>query len=194
MDMNEQNLHKAIQQLPTYAPSDQLWSWIEAELVLGEAVQELPTYAPSDELWSRIENELPQTANVRRLRPIRVLQAAAAAIAILLIVTFWWQQNAAPQEEIISSIAVENPALLAADWNEDEAAFARINSLCEQHPFWCETASVQELKAELEELSTAKGAVLQQMQKYGTQARLVHQVKHIEQERSQVLQALVQEI
>ncbi|MEM1328296.1 MAG: hypothetical protein AAGI23_20245 [Bacteroidota bacterium] len=190
--MSERYLQQAIRQLPTHAPSHQLWARIEVDLELGEAIQELPTYTPSEDLWSRIEDELPQQAKVRTIGS-RWWQAAAA-IAILLVATFWWQQSSTPQIEILSDEMTENPALLVADWNEDEAAFARISELCAQHPFWCETATVQELKEELEELSTARGAVLQQMQKYGTQARLVHQVKHIEQERSQVLQALVQEI
>lgn len=191
MDMSETGLKNAIRQLPTYEPNNVLWSRIESDLELNNAVQQLPIYEPNDALWDRIEVNLP-TKN-RRIH--LMWRSVAAAMVLVIAATFLWQF-----QENKATIAVEqteevyNNKLLVADWDADEADFERIHEWCVRHPFLCETEEVKTLQEELAELEEAKALLLQQMNKYGKQARLVHQVKNIEQERSEVVRALVKEI
>ncbi|MEM0993888.1 MAG: hypothetical protein AAF847_08730 [Bacteroidota bacterium] len=190
--MSEDALKHTIKQLPQYRPSLGLWDKIEGDLELEKAVQQLPTYRPSAAVWDKIEAQLPARRVPMR---VRTWLKVAAGLAILLLATFWWQtqQNQA-------TILVENsteqhqPALLTADWDEDEDAFVKVQALCQQHPFLCENDNFQNLQAELGELEEAKNMVLASMQQYGNQARLVHQVKAIEQERSDVLKEMVEMI
>lgn len=184
-------LKKAIQQLPTYEPSGAVWSRIEADLELHHAVQQLPTYEPSGALWEKIEADLPKKGR----RIALVWRSVAAAVLVLVAATFWWQLQSNEASVLVErSEEVQNNIVLAADWNADEADFERVAKLCVQHPFLCETKEVQTLQEELAELEEAKAVLLQQMNKYGKQARLIHQVKNIEQERSEVVRAIVKEI
>ncbi|MEL6719448.1 MAG: hypothetical protein AAFO82_09730 [Bacteroidota bacterium] len=187
--MNEQGLKNTIQNLPQYQAPEQLWQRIETDLELQNVIAKLPTYAPKDQVWTRIEEELP--AKRVRLTP-RYWMSAAAAVAILVVAVFWWQnQQNQPDIALIESVDTQKVELLLADWNEDEDAFEKMKSLCTQYPFLCTNENFQSLENELEELEEAKSAVTFTIQKYGKQARLVHQIKAIEQERSEVLKQMI---
>jgi len=192
MDMNEHGLKNAIQGLPKYQAPEQLWQGIEEELELQNAITKLSTYSPSQQVWERIEQELPAK---RIVMTTRRWMSAAAAIAVLLVATFWWQngQNR-PDIAMEETTVTHQTELLLADWNEDEDAFEKMKTLCTQYPFLCENENFQSLENELVELEEAKEAVASTMQKYGQQARLIHQIKQIEQERSEVLKQMVKMI
>jgi len=191
--MNEQALKNAIQELSTYQPSEQLWQRIESNLEWKNTLDELPTYQPKADLWERIEQDLPATKTVQ-MRVSR-WSMAAAAIAAILVATFWWQtsSNAATIEMQYAS-ADYDASLLIDDWNEDEDAFTTIEEICKKHPFLCKNQQFQSLKSELTELENAKNDISLAMQKYGKQARLINQIKSIEQDRSDVLKAMVEMI
>ncbi|MEM9885132.1 MAG: anti-sigma factor [Bacteroidota bacterium] len=190
--MSEDALKHTIRKLPLHRPSEQLWNRIEGDLALGQAFAQLPTYRPSDAVWEDIESQLPARRVWMRTRR---WMSIAAGVAAILFATLWWQ---AQQNEAVvslgSTVETHQSSLLAADWNEDEDAFAVVAQVCEQYPFLCERQNFQSLQTELNELEDAKNMVLVNMQKYGRQARLVHQVKAIEQERSAVLKEIIEMI
>ncbi|MEM6699960.1 MAG: hypothetical protein AAF806_05365 [Bacteroidota bacterium] len=187
--MNEQELKNAIRALPKYEAPEQVWQGIAGDLELQNAITKLPNYSPKAGVWERIEQELP--AKRVRLLPKRWM-SAAAAITVLLVATFWWQATQSrPDIVALEGTEIDRSDLLLADWNEDEDAFEMMKSLCERHPFLCENDNFQNLENELMELEEAKIAVSSTMKKYGQQARLVHQIKQIEQERSEVLKEMI---
>lgn len=189
--MNEQALKNAIKKLPQHTASKELWERIEEELELGNAIAQLPIYSPTEKVWQQIATQLP----ARRVQMKRRWLSIAAGFAVLLMATFLWQNQANKASVLVErNTEMENTALLAADWNTDEDAFEIVENLCKQHPFLCENITFQELQYELTELEEAKSLVLTSMQKYGEQARLIHQVKSIEQERSSVLKQMVKMI
>lgn len=188
--MNEQALKNAIQELPTYQPSEQLWQRIESNLEWKDALDTLPTYQPKSDLWERIEQDLPAAKTVQMR--VRRWSMAAAAIAAILVTTFWWQtqSNQATIEMQYASASYDS-SLFVDDWNEDEDAFMTMEELCKKHPFLCKNQQFQLLKDELVELENAKSDITLAMKKYGKQARLINQIKSIEQDRSDVLKAMV---
>lgn len=187
--MNNQGLKNAIRALPQYHAPEQIWQRVEKDLELQNAITQLPSYSPKAQVWERIEQELP--AKRVRLIPQRWM-SAAAAIAVLLVAAFWWQNvQSRPDITQIETTEIERSELLLADWNEDEDAFEKMKSLCIQYPYLCKNDNFQNLENELVELEQAKASVTSTMKKYGQQARLIHQIKVIEQERSEVLKEMI---
>ncbi len=198
MDTNKTSLHIAIEKLPIYQPKEQVWLDIEHYLdqskALDIAVESLPIYEPPSDVWDTIEQEL---LRVRRI-PLwkNNIFRIAASIAILIVASiFIIQSSNATKIEIVKTTTIaENPSLLIADWNNEEADFKRVELWCKQHSFIDEQQKIQALKAEIQALTAAKATVEKAMAQYGQQARFIHQIKKIERARSETLKAIVKEI
>lgn len=192
--MRDNKLNIAVQQLPVYQPPSHLWERIEQDLSfeekLGESLENLPQYTPPERVWQNIQSDL--TAKRVSLQP-RWIWLVAASVAVLMITLFavrqWSDQPATV--EMIYATRQQEPTLFLADWNEEEAAFSTIATLCKQHPFICESATFQENSIEMELLNEEKLALEQAMQQYGKQANLINQMRRVEQGRSDLLKEMI---
>jgi hypothetical protein len=206
-------LHEAIQQLPTYVPPTLVWEGIEATLDDVQAdlpsfqhqIKALPTYSPPTSLWYGIEQELDQPSeHTVALKPIFTLKTwqkyAIAALFLGCLLTFGvvFYQNATSvgNEKITVAYSEEkyDTTPIKEDWDDDEAAFAKVEAICQQQAFICEQPEVKTLKSELDELNEAKQSLKNALGQYGTDETVVAELVAVEKERSEVLKKIMQKI
>ena len=200
-EINQQNLHQAIERLPGYEPPELVWNNIEQQLdqiaceqPLQQAIRQLRTYEPPEFIWERIDANLNEKTKVpapvvRRLLP-RLTAAAAVILLLIAAINFWPAQQASPQ--IVYSVVEKNTAVatFAVDWNEDEALINEVITLFEQSPKALNASNYQTLQEELTELNEAKEELEMIIQKYGQDAGTVEQLKEIELERTGVVKEM----
>lgn len=204
-EQNQEVLKAAIRQLPAYRPPDAVWAGIDAALgrmereqPLQEALAQLPVYAPPESLWESIQAELPDTINQRapRLRPITWASAAAAAIALFATAYFLWPS---PDSPLNVSYAYEtttdsSPTLFENDWDEDEPALQMAVEQFSRDPVARQDPDYQSILVEWKELNEAKAEVVEIMERYGKDGRLIRQLSEIERERSTLAKQMVSQI
>ncbi|HQU59237.1 MAG TPA: hypothetical protein PLU64_08575 [Saprospiraceae bacterium] len=207
MNSKEQNpevLKAAIRQLPAYRPPDTVWGDIEAALgqmeqeqALREALAQLPAYSPPESLWETIEAELPDVnRKAPRLRAISWASAAAAAVVLLSIAWFLWPSPDSPFEVSYAyeTTTGSNPTLFENDWDEDEPALKKAVDQFSQDPVARQDPAYQSLLVEWKELNEAKAEVVEIMERYGKDGRLIRQLSEIERERSALAKQMVIQI
>ena len=197
------NLQRALSQLPTHAPADELWPRIADELaaaeVLARALPALPVHEPADALWDAIAAQLDDAAaptlTIRPdlSKPVGRPQRAAyrvvagLAAAVLLLVGWWqWPQTApaaAPREtityseEVVAEPAETQPMPAAFD-PLDRQGVAFIDAHCTSLPTVCQSDEFRELRTQLTELETEEQRLRQDVRRFGTTPELVrHQVQ-----------------
>lgn len=197
-EINRKALIEALSSLPQYDPPASVWERIDSrmaadELLHGKPMRPgvLPEYDPPETLWSVIEERL--HPSMRMLRLARRWWPAAAAAAFVLIAIRLWMPTDAPADDVSITYHTEtvDPLLVGHDWNEDEEAFTQFFELCQQRRYICEQPAFQQLRAELEELTLAKQALQQAMGNYGATPHMIHQMKKIELERTDLLKKLI---
>jgi hypothetical protein len=209
----ENKLQDALKKLPIYAAPSMNWKGIEGKLEDSEAkkraleqeITQLPTYSPPISLWDSIEQELdsvPMNASV--LKPVFGLKTwqkyAIAALFMGCLLTFGvvFYQNATSvgNEKITIAYSEEkyDATPIKEDWDEDEAAFAKVEEICQQQAFLCEQPEVKTLKSELDELNEAKQSLKTALGQYGTDETVVAELVAVEKERTAVLKKIMEKI
>ncbi len=206
-------LQDALKKLPIYTASNVVWSGIEAQLEENEPeikafeqeIKQLPTYSPPVSLWEGIEQELDTTPmNLSILKPVWGLKTwqkyAIAALFMGCLLTFGvvFYQNATSvgNEKITVAYSEEkyDATPIKEDWDEDEAAFAKVEEICQQQAFLCEQPEVKTLKSELDELNEAKQSLKTALGQYGTDETVVAELVAVEKERTAVLKKIMEKI
>ena len=212
-EAQDDKLRDALKKLPIYAAPHFVWSSIEGQLeyseqekkALVQEIKQLPTYSPPISLWEGIEQELESSSsNTRRLTPVFGLNAwqkyAIAALFMGCLLTFGvvFYQNATSEgnEKITVAYSEEkyDATPIKEDWDEDEAAFAKVEEICQQQAFLCEQPEVKTLKSELDELNEAKLSLKNALGQYGSDETVVAELVAVEKERTAVLKKIMEKI
>jgi len=189
-DQDKNNLAKAIKQLPSYKPREEVWDSIERQLVLQRGIRRLPTYNPTEEIWQKIEVALP----AKRFN-IRWKLFSIAATILLVIGWNWWSYLAGQTVSNISyAEEVINPQLLVKDWEEEEVILNQIEAYCQIQKSACIDQEFKDLEMELQELTAAKTVLEEAINNYGKDLEIIAQLSKIELERTVLLKKMMSNI
>ena len=199
-ERNHQTLSDALARLPQHQAPESVWDTLEAALetdaLLTRTLPQLPVHTPPALVWDQLETALEQDArpqSAKRFRLLPLHYAAAAALA-LLVAAVWFLLPTLPgtalakvevhQELLDSEIA-------AANAEPEDEAFALIDQMCEERVPVCEEPEFKNLRAELDELTSAKAELREALGNYGDDPELHAQLVRIERERSELLQQIM---
>ena len=198
--MKEKNygtLRSALDRLPDYTPGPAAWKGIAGRLdraatQTAEGLgQRLPTYAPPPGVWNAVSQELDNRSRTRiRVLPTRWLGAAAAAVAVMVLaVGIYLGYDGGP--EVTYAYGQEAaPAPVVADWDDDEASFARARQEVAQR----NDPHLNNLGHELDELTLAREEVKAMLVAYGEDPQVINQLADIERERDDIYRRIIVEL
>ncbi len=208
-ELHEDTLQKALNQLPKHEAPAELWPLIVKAMDQGKKLHQvlgrMPQHQAPDAVWEHIVGQL-DADRATRIQPrakwvaLRWLMSAAAAIVFLLTGTWWVLQQ---QEDLRDSPAVfvetitqdtVDVAITAIVEELEDEGFTYIQALCEQKAPLCEVPEFKVLKSELDELTEAKNELRMALGQYGDDPELATQLVRIEQERSELLQQIMEMI
>jgi hypothetical protein len=183
---------RALENLPTYEPSPGLWDRIQRDLahkeVLQSAIRELPVYEPSPGLWDRIAADLPK-AKSRSLSGWWAVAAALLALAVAL--PLLWPRD--KPLETITFETVQQSGWQELQWElppDDEEAIREVAQRFAQSRIARQSETYHLLQSELNELDAAKRELEGVLNTYGMDPDLIHQLKDIELQRSEVVKRM----
>lgn len=184
-------LTMALQSLPKYEPSAEIWATLEKELDLHKGIQSLPTHTPSKEVWETIEQHLnPKSYSVFWLKRLSI-----AAAILLLVGSYLIFSNSSERLEQFTYQQEEiDLNLLVPDWEEDAEVVSQIEKRCASQQYLCTALEFQSLQQELVELENAKMELKTAIDNYGKDIELIAQLSEIELERTHVLKKMVAQI
>lgn len=190
------SFQRALENLPTYEPSPGLWDRIRRDLerkeVLQGAIRELPTYQPSPGLWDRIAAELPKAK--RRTLP-GWWMAAAALLALAIALPLLWPKD--KPRETVKFETVRQASWQTLQWElppGDEDAIREVAQRFTQSVVARQSENYHLLQNELSELEAAKQELENVLNTYGMDPDLIHQLKDIELQRSEVVKRMAAHI
>lgn len=200
MDKNKHTLEEAIGKLPQYQPPTMLWDNISEELEMDRQdvqwrskIDELPQHEAPSFIWDNIAQELPaEEAAPRKGKLIRLLPriAAAASVMLLLAVGFWWQSRSAAKVELIMTQEIVPEGEWPEDWEQEDAEIESVMQLAANSPM-DRPEDFERLKADLEELNSARAELLELMEAYGKDPKVMKEIGEIERQRSAVVKQVV---
>ena len=200
MDKNKHILGEAIRNLPQYQPPADLWRKIECGLEEDRQdgqwrrrIKELPQYEAPALIWEQIAEELPgEQKKVAHRKIIRLWPrlAAVAAVLVLLLAGAWWQFGQTEKVQLAFSQEMTSEAQLIEDWDQDEAEIESVMQLAANSPME-NPLDFERLKQDLEELNAAKAELLQLMEAYGKDPKVMREIGEIERQRSAVIKQVV---
>ncbi len=196
---NSQTLQRAIQALPSYQPSEDLWDTIEEELEQGAErskgwpLDHLPVHQPSPSIWENIARELDQPADKDRPLPLRRMNwrklSRIAAISLFLI-TAWLMfiMKSGPKVSYgEASIQASNTLAYKPTAAEDEPMILMVRQAFEKSPLAQQQNTYNSLLSELKELDQAKNDILDMMEYYGQDEQMIRELAEIERARTDIV-------
>lgn len=200
MDKNKHTLEEAIGKLPQYQPPTMLWDQLSEELEMDRQdvqwrskIVDLPQHEAPSFIWDNIAQELPAEAPVqRRGKLVRLLPriAAAASVLLLLAVGFWWQGRSTEKVELLITQEIVPGAEWPEDWQQEDAEIESVMQLAANSPME-RPEDFERLKADLEELNSARAELLELMEAYGKDPKVLKEIGEIERQRSAVVKQVV---
>lgn len=198
-EKNRNSLNDALGRMRNYdAPAD-LWSKIEEgvnepgkvdDLPLQEAVEQLPLHSPPVDVWNQLNKTLDNTKEAKRVQLGRRRQwlALAAAVAMVLSAAAWVFREPPPTVTFQYAEETLQQFRLDIDWRLDEDTFAQL----EDHLNKTNDPSLNKLRLEYEELSSARVDVEDMLMSYGQDPQLVRQMADIERERTDIYRQIIE--
>ncbi len=198
MSDDQDNLRRALRQLPAHPPRPGAWEAVarslEDESSLRRGLAQLPEHEPKADLWPRIAQGF-----ARRERPARRswlrYAAAVGTIVLLSIAAFFLGQPATSDEAVLSyreELAPLPESIDPADPLEEEAR-NYLQQLCQQAPAaTCQQPEFVALRAHLQELTEEAQALQATMQELGYDPQLVKYQVRIENMKAEATRELIQ--
>lgn len=198
-EKNRATLVRAIAQLRTYTPGAGAWARIEARLAnpgevdvaeLKLAVQRLPGYAPPPAVWNEINRTLDDDRAARRvvLTRRRWAMRIAAGLAILLTAGWWLLRESPPKVSIAYRQETVMQFNIVPDWDTEADAFQHLEGQLAA----VNDPQLNNLRLEMEELTSAKEEVEAMLNNYGQDPQLIRQLSEIERERSELYRQIIE--
>lgn len=198
---NEHTLRNALRLLPEHDAPEMVWPKLEADLQLDAAIDMniplLPGHQPPEWVWANLDAQIPN-AHPRSPKTVLArmwpLWAAAASICVLFLAVWFLKPSAneGPSEMSVRySEEKADTVLLALAREPEDDAFQMLEEMCLQAAPICKDPEFIHLKAELEELTSAKSELREAMGLYETSPELNEQLTRIERERSELLRRMV---
>lgn len=220
-EKNNKNLQEILEKMAQYDAPDNVWASIEQRLPLLElknydapdnvwdniahklTLSQLPQHDAPNFVWDNIEKTLQtnvvekETKTVFLFKNKRQILGVAASIALLICVGFaifkvlhLTENNIQISTEVVDNQLFKNE--IEKSINNDEASFAIVAEFCKTATYVCEKPEFKSLASELNELNTAREEIKVAISEYNTNADLVEELTKIENERSKVLQQIVE--
>lgn len=200
MDKNKHILEGAIRKLPEYRPPTNLWDKItegleedQQDVQWRSKLEELPQYEAPAFIWDNIAEELPAEVDAaRKGKLIRLMPRIAAAASILLLLTLgvWWQTRDTARIEVVITQEITSKNKWIEDWDQDDADIESVMQLAANSPME-HPEDFERLKADLEELNSARAELLELMEAYGKDPKVMKEIGEIERQRSAVVKQVV---
>jgi hypothetical protein len=196
-------------ELPNYEAPESVWNTISERLPLTK----LPNYEAPESVWDNLEKALAtdkehenlESESLPQLRVVssrfrrfdRRFWAAAASIALFISVGLWYfnTKNGAEKGLQITTEVVDNQLLkqeVDKSMDSDDASFLMVEAFCKTTAVACEKPAFKKLKQELDDLNVAREELKMALTEYNTNADMVAELTKIENERTEVLQQLVE--
>lgn len=201
LEKNKNILQDALLRLSGHDAPEMVWPKLQADLqlqaVIDANIPMLPEHQPPDWIWDNLDVQI-STAKPGPKKPVFArmwpIWAAAASICVLFCAV-WFLKPAGTEggEEMsirFSEEKVDNVLLAVVREPEDEA-FQLLEAICRQPAPVCKDPEFIQLKAELDELTSAKSELRKAMGLYEAAAELNEQLTRIERERSELLRRMM---
>lgn len=213
-------LAQAVSALPRHTPDDALWARISSQLAQAEplpaALTQLPAHTPDDALWeaiaARLDAAAPPAAPPAAPRPwwlraarARHRPAVLATLALLLLaVGLWrWPRPAAgpvagaPTETVSYSVEETTeapPTARSLALAPDVLAVrgeAFIDAHCSALPAVCQSANFQELRGQLQVLTTEETQLADDLRRHGSRPELLRHQSRVTTQKAATTRKLI---
>lgn len=196
MKTTRQNLKKALKHLPAYEPEPEVWESLNLLLnrtLFSRKLSQLSEYEPPRSTWKKIsiKLDLREKSSDKKKNIIRFVRwslVAAMFIPGFIIyreTAFTSASKITYSEEIVSLYE-------ATDWNEDEKEIRKVLIvLCEEHPAVCNSPEFIKMNDDLRFLDQSKQDILNQLNRYETNAQLDKLLVDIELERTDLIKSMI---
>ena len=201
LEKNKNILQDALIRLPEHNAPEMLWPKLEAglqlEALIDSKIPLLPEHQPPDWVWTNLDAQInsakpgAQKPGLVRMWP---LWAAVASICLLLCAVWFMMPSGSEGGAEVSIRYSEEKAdtvLLALAREPEDEAFRLVAAICRQPAPVCKDPEFIQLKAELDELTSAKSELREAMGLYETNPELNEQLTRIERERSELLRKMM---
>jgi hypothetical protein len=199
-EKNRKSLKDALQRMRSYDPPSSSWSRLEGRLdeplpvedetPLERALVQLPGHTPPPDVWNKLNSELDknQTAKRIRLKQRKQWLALAATLALVVSAAVWVFREPPPKVTLQYGEETLQQFSLDIDWNLDEDIFVQLEAYLDQ----TNDPTVNKLRVEYEELSSAHSDVEKMLRSYGQDPQLVRQMAEIERERTDIYRQIIE--
>ncbi len=199
IERNHSTLKNAIQNLPGFAPPENLWPAVESELTFYEkeaalrrAARRLPEYAPPPSVWENIHREVHQPKWRKLYAAVRPYRWAAAATLLFAVYSamFLYEQQRKPKIEYLTTTekgSLGTPSILPP---QDEGAMDEVQSMFVQYHQQYKDPDGDKLISDLKELNAACEELRNVLDKYGFDQTLAQELTKAELERTGVVRKM----
>lgn len=202
MSGQDQNMRKAIRQLPAYKAPAQVWDKIADELdheaPLMQAIDEYKHETrKAPDLFDQVITQT-QPRQKTKLIPNSWLSGIAAGLALLMMV--YWSMNEPEEQVTVTSyteVAADLPESITAvvqELSEEDEVMDFIKTHCEQVALTCNTPKFQGLFGLYLELDQSKSELLDVMEQNHNRQELTSYLIRVEKEKDDVGKQLIQMI
>jgi hypothetical protein len=199
MNDHQDNLRRALRQLPTHQPRPDAWDTVarslEEEPFLRRALAQLPEHQPKADLWPTIARRLTERERPAA-RPWLRYAAAVGTIVLLSVSIFFLVDDQATSNGATITYSEEiDPLPMRFEPTDslEQEAWEYVQQLCQQAPATtCQQPEFVALQKHLQELAEEERALQQTMDALGYDPQLVKYQVRIENMKAEATRELIQ--